>query len=507
MNEFNRAAKLGDRVRVRPESRHCPGEYGIVTGRTVEFRGGSGKRVVLCNVILDQDKGGTDFEDKDLLKEFKIGDHVIVSAKSNSDHQAVDAVIVSMIHCNEDTSLWHVAKQSNLNAQASIFYEDLMFTPPDEQAEALGWIHNRGLLGNTSSGPKMQNLPKGNPHAVKFEDLVSKEIMPNRPPVKVGPETKILLCEGCPSRSPVPCEKCYRELDMEYFEKKLFASLGLKTEFLGVDPDRLEKHRALAGVFEKRYPEAQKRSAAEKLAQFANSYGMSKETFQEYMNMPIPADEARVAAKKNRLKEMKNILDRGLCIPKEHMAEYKALVDEVGDEYRLDMEKKQAESRIHRVFEVTKSVMRMYMDPSLYGSLCTDPALSTVPLKETWSATIVLASGREVRIPDPNPEKWELVETKKDLPIVPVQIVLEALFSSAGVNGPDRLHQKSYTHAVVHEQGRCWIKDMKRIVEQGEHKGPFEHRFSYLVELRHFKERAVEENSYPNSLPTLSVLW
>jgi hypothetical protein len=159
----------------------------------------------------------------------------------------------------------------------------------------------------------------------------------------------------------------------------------------------------------------------------------------------------------------------------------------------------QAESRIHRVFEVTKSVMRMYMDPSLYGSLCTDPALSTVPLKETWSATIVLASGREVRIPDPNPEKWELVETKKDLPIKKMLIT-----SYGGIIVPE---DRGQSYPINHEGGLCWIKDMNRIVSQIERSGPFESRFLYLVELRHFKERAVEENSYPNSLPALSVLW
>lgn len=456
MNSPEKTFQLGDRVRVRTDSRNCPGEYGIVMGWTVDFRSGSGERVVHCTVALDQDKGGTDFKDKDLLKEFKIGDHVRVAAKANSDGVIVDAVIVSLIHCDENTSLWHVVKQSNLNAQASIFYEDLTFVPPDQEPDVMEKLYRCGLLGSPISGSRKMELPEQS-STLKSPEKDERKIMPkkfdfnqlNNPhgvhSGDMGSNIFDTMVSSC--------------------SEPLFSN-DIKEEIA---------NRVVAKLKDAKKTE---RTLHEKLDEFAKAYGMSAEAFKEYREDAFrdardfagepsgPGDEARKAAKKIRAAGLKELFDKGRVFPPQ----------------------------------------RIIMSEAQFQSLAMDPTLSTVPPKETWSATIVLASGREVSIPDPDPEKWELIETKKNLPIVPVQIVLDALCSSAGVEGSDRLHLKSYSHAVVHEQGRCWIKDMKRIVEQIEPKGPFENRFSYLVELRHFKERVIE-NSYPNPLPALSVLW
>jgi len=119
---------------------------------------------------------------------------------------------------------------------------------------------------------------------------------------------------------------------------------------------------------------------------------------------------------------------------------------------------------------------------------------------ETHSATIILASGREVVIPDPSPEYWELVDTRKDFTYHSVRVYLyKNKYSS---NGELVLHDGP-GFRIGHDAGLCWLADMCRVVNLKEHLGPFETRFSCITELRKFKikEKPVEE------LPILSVLW
>jgi hypothetical protein len=414
------------------------------------------------------------------MSKFQEGDTVRVNAEGKEYHGAMGIVKIPHIQCTDDpvNLVGVVLDMDAYSGVARWFAEDDLL---------LGHRKTTKSLGMSYLTPKEKDLSVKDVPRTKFEGLVSKPIL--------NPEDT----------------KAFDKLisvDLEHFEKRLCAALGVKKELLKVDRDHFEKQEAVAHGFEKPNPEVQKRSAAEKLARFAESYGMSKETFKKEVfgdgsefTVKIPGDAARRAAMKIRLREMKDILDRGLRIPKEHMAEYKFLVDAVGEEYRLDMEGKLADIRIQRAAEMTKNLgMNMNIFPKLsFDVVEWDRDISKPALKETWSATIVLASGREVSIPDPNPEKWELVETKKDLPIKKILIT-----PLSGINQPGN---EGKVYPVVHEAGRCWIKDMARIVSQTERVSPFEERFSYLVELRHFKEKAVVENSYTNALPTLSVLW
>jgi hypothetical protein len=120
----------------------------------------------------------------------------------------------------------------------------------------------------------------------------------------------------------------------------------------------------------------------------------------------------------------------------------------------------------------------------------------------TCAATIVLASGREVRIPDPDPEHWELVETQKDCPVGPVTASVEEagsfIFPSFGCGGS----------RVEHDEGRCWLKDMFRAVNETNKVDDFTTRYAYVTELRTYREKAPEsKQEYQCSQPTLRTLW
>jgi len=422
------------------------------------------------------------------MSKFQEGDAVRVNAEGKEYHGAMGIVKIPRIQCTDDPMnlVGVVLDMDAYSGVARWFAEDDLLLKHRKTTKSLELSHLT---------PKEKDLSVKDVPRTKFEDLVSGPILPNTPITRERIE-KIPLAASL-------FKEGYFNADLAYAERRMFAALGVKKELLQVDRDHFEKQEAVAHGFEKPNPEVQKRSTAEKLALFAESYGMSKEVFGDgsEFTVKIPGDAARREAMKIRLREMKDILDRGLRIPKEHMAEYKSLVDEVGEEYRLDMEGKLADIRIQRAAEMTKNLgMNMNIFPKFsFDVVEWDRDISKSSLKETWSATIVLASGREVSIPDPNPEKWELVETKKDLPIKKILIT-----PLSGINQPGN---EGKVYPVVHEAGRCWIKDMARIVSQTERVSPFEERFSYLVELRHFKEKAVVENSYTNALPTLSVLW
>lgn len=129
----------------------------------------------------------------------------------------------------------------------------------------------------------------------------------------------------------------------------------------------------------------------------------------------------------------------------------------------------------------------------------------------TVSATIVLASGREVRIPDPNPEKWECTEVRK-------------LGSASRVRSREKdwqnpnprlvisrcsLAGEQETKVVDHPEGLCWLKDMGRIVNGVETPDHFTTKYAYVTELRVFRERVIEaELDSDRPYPTLrAYLW
>lgn len=130
----------------------------------------------------------------------------------------------------------------------------------------------------------------------------------------------------------------------------------------------------------------------------------------------------------------------------------------------------------------------------------------------TVSATIVLASGREVRMPDPNPEKWELFETRSLGPASRVRARLRApservsylVISHCAAEGKDEEQPE-----VRHETGRCWLKDMTRIVNMTQKPDHFTTKYAYVTELRLYKERVLDAVFDDDlAFPTLrAYLW
>jgi hypothetical protein len=118
--------------------------------------------------------------------------------------------------------------------------------------------------------------------------------------------------------------------------------------------------------------------------------------------------------------------------------------------------------------------------------------------KVTHSATIVLASGREVRIPDPDPKVWE-----RDLSATQHFALTHEVILSAGM-----FHVRSVGFAMEHDEARCWASDMARIVNEKDVRSPFETRFSHVTEVRVFHRRDPKVlESYECVLPSLKTLW
>lgn len=150
---------------------------------------------------------------------------------------------------------------------------------------------------------------------------------------------------------------------------------------------------------------------------------------------------------------------------------------------------------------IQKNRQEYAYQPSCYIVLPEILLSSIVP--ETNSATIVLASGREVRMPDPGPG-WELVETQTDLNYLKVHASL--IKDAPAGQGSGSLHLGEGVGKrllVMHEPGLCWLGDMCNIINKIEKKGPFETKFSYVTELRKF----VIKKKHDEVPHTLSVLW
>jgi len=119
-------------------------------------------------------------------------------------------------------------------------------------------------------------------------------------------------------------------------------------------------------------------------------------------------------------------------------------------------------------------------------------------LRTTVSATIILASGREVCMPDPPLAAWEIFDQKKG------GTQYRAKINDEG----HTLHSGGASLGICHEEGRCWTKDMARIVNQTERVDHFTERYAYVTELRCFQERPPKDKeAYTNADSVLATLW
>lgn len=143
--------------------------------------------------------------------------------------------------------------------------------------------------------------------------------------------------------------------------------------------------------------------------------------------------------------------------------------------------------------------------------------------KITHSATITLANGRQVIIPDPDPKLWTLDKTIKFDKVAEVFANICMPYTPAGkcdedvysLSGEVILKKDAegialcdpFDYHIQHEQGKCFLKDMARIINETIDEPPFTHRFSCVTEVRQWFRKPVEEDRYQSVLPALSVLW
>jgi len=115
--------------------------------------------------------------------------------------------------------------------------------------------------------------------------------------------------------------------------------------------------------------------------------------------------------------------------------------------------------------------------------------------RRTVAATIILATGLEVRVPDPVGKDWVLTKTVKVEGIHGFSIGMDAFsYYFSGAHFMDSV-------SLRHKEAICWMKDMRRIVEERSTKSPFDERYAYVTELRYFEERPpiveVDDPAYP----------
>lgn len=134
-----------------------------------------------------------------------------------------------------------------------------------------------------------------------------------------------------------------------------------------------------------------------------------------------------------------------------------------------------------------------------------DQILGSINLPQTtYAATIVLASGRVVDIPAPDPEKWKLSYILKAENNKYATLSIKAWKATdialRGVDGYGEFQ-------IEHDEGRCWLSDMARIINQKEEISPFETRFSYISEVREYVRKPLETPAYECTMPALRCLW
>lgn len=114
----------------------------------------------------------------------------------------------------------------------------------------------------------------------------------------------------------------------------------------------------------------------------------------------------------------------------------------------------------------------------------------------TISATIVLASGREVELPGPSGDEWEVTERREFGPQLHATVT------------QNRLNVGPAPFLVSHDEGLCWLKDMARFVNANERIDHFTERYAYVKELRTHRVKPVQPIEDDNPLPTLrAYLW
>jgi hypothetical protein len=123
---------------------------------------------------------------------------------------------------------------------------------------------------------------------------------------------------------------------------------------------------------------------------------------------------------------------------------------------------------------------------------------------ETWSADLVLADGRSVTLPGPDPTRWELVEER---PCAEVRQAWARSNDQVVIADPSGDVMKVETFAVRHDEGLCWLTDMARIVNETRRLSAFEVRYAHVTRLRHWQERRVVEERYSGCESILSCLW
>ena len=165
---------------------------------------------------------------------------------------------------------------------------------------------------------------------------------------------------------------------------------------------------------------------------------------------------------------------------------------------------KQAENRLH-VEDVHKVDIKFMTQAEIDRELVYKHYLYMPEVKieykpqTTYSATIVLASGRVVNVPNPNEKAWTLKSTEKVTRIEPVLLDHE--------EGNEDVDEFVLTSFVEHEEGLCWLKDMSRIIEQKDVVSPFETKFSYVTEIRKYVRKPIETPIYECTMPALRCLW
>lgn len=223
-------------------------------------------------------------------------------------------------------------------------------------------------------------------------------------------------------------------------------------------------------------------------AKFLFPEGMVKNKEEDIMR-PLPSDTIfRVKTKKDTTAEAKQKqLEKEVAFAKQYSASEKTL-----------------RGRVERLTELLYNGA----DPMKRETGTPMGVIAT-----TVSATIVLASGREVRMPDPNPEKWELFETRSLGPASRVRARRGApntdkdsflIISRCAAEGKDEEQPE-----VRHETGRCWLKDMTRIVNMTQKPDHFTTKYAYVTELRLYKERVLDAVFDDDlAFPTLrAYLW
>ncbi len=123
------------------------------------------------------------------------------------------------------------------------------------------------------------------------------------------------------------------------------------------------------------------------------------------------------------------------------------------------------------------------------------------PPRETWSADITLADGHMVRVPDPDPARWELV--KRCAP----DVVCALEMTENGYVTRQEEGDVLIKRFLVHDEGRCWAKDMARVVNATKRLSPFELRFAHVTEWRLWRKRPARQERYGGSEGILACLW